>query len=130
MNYYSDIIKNFETEGKLTKAKIFVAHEVETDPFKHTKRKDFLNLTTIKVLVSTESFEALRWKYYGQIPTGSIKCIAEKKYLNLFKLADKIQINEEFYYCYKDDSKNFLILPRTDYIVVVLAIKNLSESES
>lgn len=120
---FIDIFDIFKNNGELVKVKIYPAIETENDPYEHSKTLSFLNPLTIKALVSTESFEALKWKYYGQIPSGSKKIIADKKYYNYFKVADKILIDNEEYFCWKDDSKNLMILDRTDYIVVILAKK-------
>jgi hypothetical protein len=101
-----------------------VAKEVETDPYEHTKSKTFLNPVAIKALVTPISFEALRWKYYGQVPSGSVQIICETKFENLLKLADKIKIDDKYFHCWKDDSKNFVIMKKQDYLLVVLARKS------
>jgi hypothetical protein len=68
--------------------------------------------------------ESLHWKYYGLLPVGSIEVIAEKKYLTHFRTAGKIKYGDNFYKTWKDDSKGFAILERSDYVVVVLGLKN------
>lgn len=118
-----DIFNLFRTEGKLETLQVYASKEVENDPFEHTKTNIFLNPLPIKGLIRQVSFEALHWKYYGQLPTGSIEVIAEKKYKTLFLTADKIKYNEEWYKCWKDDAKGFAILERSDYLVVILAKK-------
>jgi len=119
-----DIFEILKEQGKLTNVLIYPAVETIADPFEKNTTKGFLNPITIKALVTQISFEALRWKYYGQIPLESIKIICKLKYENLLKLADKIQIGDKFYKCYQDDSKGFAILKRNDYLIVVLESKN------
>jgi len=115
----------FKNEGKLEILYVYQTREVENDPFEHTKTNIYTNPLPIKGLVRQVSFEALHWKYYGQIPVGSIEVIAEKKYLTHFRTAEKIKYGENYYKCYKDDAQGFAILERPDYVVVILAKKEL-----
>lgn len=115
-----DIFEILKGEGKLSKLIVYPGYEREDDPYEHTKETTLLNPLSIKALIMYESFEALRWKYYGNIPVGSIKVICEKKNLGLIKTAKKIQYDGIDFKCYEDDSKGFLILERSDYIIVVL----------
>jgi len=119
-----DIFNLLKGEGKLSTLQVYQAREVQDDPYEKNKSLTFMNPLPIKGLVRQVSFEALHWKYYGQIPVGSIEVIAEKKYLTLFRTADKIKYNERYFKCYKDDSQGFAIIERPDYVVVVLAKKN------
>jgi len=116
-----DYLKN---EGQLSTLHVYSAKEIQIDPYEHNTEKIFLNPLPIKALVQQISFSALRWKYTGLLPSKSIQIIAELKYESLFMNADKIKYNNEFYGCLKDDSKNFMIMRRSNYIVVVLGIKN------
>jgi len=116
-----DIFNLLKNEGKLSTLYVYQAIETENDPFEHTKTKTYMNPLPIKALIRQVSFEALHWKYYGQIPVGSIECIAEKKYLTLFRTADKIKYGDDYFSTWKDDAKGFAILERPDYVVVILA---------
>ena len=120
-----DIFNVFLREGKLETLQAFAAIEVENDPFEHTKTDVFMNPIPIKGLIRQISPESLHWKYYGTIPFGSIEVIVEKKYKTIFKTAEKIKYDDNFYKCWKDDSKGFAILERSDYLVVVLSKKEL-----
>jgi hypothetical protein len=111
-------------EGQLKTLYVYAAQEVETDPYEHTKDLVMANPLPVKGLVRQVSFEALHWKYYGQLPIGSIEVIAEKKYLTHFRTADRIKYNDEYYKCWKDDAKGFAILERQDYIILILAKKS------
>ncbi len=113
-----DIMKN---AGQLTKLVIYPARQRETDPYEHTTEEVLLPSIIIKAIVSDESFGGLRYKYFGEIPAGSKKCIIEKKYLNLLKNCRKIMINDEEYTVYRDADKNFQILEKQDYLLVILA---------
>jgi hypothetical protein len=116
-----DLLKQ---EGKLVTLYVYASISRQSDPYeKNQDDKTYLNPLPIKGLVREVSPEALHWKYYGQIPIGSIEVIAEKKYQSLFQTADKIKYGDDFYSCWKDDSKNFMILKRPDYIICILAKK-------
>jgi hypothetical protein len=118
-----DLFNLFKNEGKLETLLVYAAKETSVDPYEKNTTKTYLNPLPIKGLIRQVSFEALHWKYYGQIPVGSIEVIAEKKYLTLFRTADKIQYKDNFFKCYKDDAQGFAILERSDYVVVILAKK-------
>jgi len=119
-----DILKVLEDEGKMTKILLYPATEVIADPFEKNKVKSFLNPLTIKAYVTQLSFESLRWKYTGQMPSGSVQILCDTKYENLLKIADKIKIGSTYYKTWKDDSKNFMILKRDDHLVVILGKSN------
>ena len=119
-----NIFQILKNEGKLTKALIYPATSRESDPYEHTKVESFLNPIAIDVLVQQISFEALKWKFFGQIPQNSIQIICELRHEHLLKVADKIQIGDQIYKCYKDDSRGFMILKRFDYLIAILETKS------
>lgn len=119
-----DIFNLLKNEGKLETIYLYAAKETIDDPYEKTKTKTYMNPTPIKVLVRQVSWESLRWKYPGLIPTASIEVIAEKKYETLFQTADKIKYKDNYYKCWKDDAQNFMIMKRQDYIVCILGLKN------
>ena len=119
-----DIFKILNNEGKLTKVLIYPAVETIADPYEKNTVKGFLNPTTIKALVTPIGMSALRWKYYGTLPIGSVQVIIEPKYKNLLLLADKIKINNEYYHCHQDDSRNFQYIDRGYYVMAILVSKN------
>lgn len=116
------LLKN---ENKLTKVLVYPGVETVVDPYEKNREISFLNAVPIDALVQQISFEALRYKFFGQIPQDSIQILCELKHENLLKLADKIKVNNNYYGVYKDSSKSFMILRRTDYIVVILERKNV-----
>ena len=118
-----DLFNLFKNEGKLELLQVFAAKVTQDDPYEKNPEKVYMNPLPIKGLIRQVSFEALHWRYYGNIPVGSIEVIAEKKYLTLFRTADKIKYKEDFFKCYKDESKGFAILERDNYVVVILAKK-------
>ena len=111
-------------EGKLITIWLYPAKESVVDPYEKNKTLSFLNPISIKGLVQQLSQESLRWKFIGKIEEGSRQIICEKKYKNLFKIADKIKIGEDYFTTHKTDDKFFSILEREDYIIVILEIKN------
>lgn len=123
MNNRINLFNLLKNEGKLETLHVYASREIQIDPYEKNKTNLYMNPLPIKGLIRQVSAEALHWKYYGQIPIGSIEVIAEKKYLTLFRTADKIKYGDNFYKCYKDDSKGFVILERQDYVIIILAKK-------
>jgi len=118
-----DLFNLLKNEGKLETLHVYAAKETQDDPYEKNTSLTYLNPLPIKGLIRQVSFEALHWKYYGQIPVGSIECVAEKKYLTLFRTADKIKYGDNYFKTWKDDVKGFAILERQDYVIVILAKK-------
>ena len=119
-----NLLKILCDEGKLVNVMLYPAIETIDDPYEKTKTNSFLNPLTIKAYVTQLSFESLKWKYPGLVPSGSVQILCEVKYEKILKLSDKIKIGENFYKCWKDDSKNFMIMRRDDHLVVILGLKN------
>jgi len=126
-----DISREFfsimKDNGHLSTVWVSPAQEKKTDPFENTTRKIFSNPIPVQAVVKSYTPESLRWKFYGTIPMGSKQIICEKKFKTLFKIAAKIQIGDEYYKTWKDDSKGFGIIEREEYIVVILQIKTQVE---
>jgi len=114
-------------ENRLDTIFVYPAIQTEVDPYEKNRENTYMNPIPIKALIRQISQEALRWKYYGQVPSKSIEIIAELKYETLFKTASKIKYDEDYYKCMKDDSQNFMITKRHDYIIVILGLKNDSD---
>ena len=121
-----DLFKLLKNEEKLTKILIYIAQEVENDPYEHTKTLNYQQPVAIDALVQQISPSSLRWKYWGQLPQESIQIICELRHENTLLAADKIEINNKLYKVYKDDSQGFGILKRENcnYLVCVLERKN------
>ena len=119
-----DILKILEDEGKMVKILLYPAIETVDDPYEKTKTESFLNPLTIKAYVIQLSFESLKWKYPGLIPSGSIKILCDTKYEGILKVASKIKIGEDYYKVMKDDTKGWMMLRRDDHLVVILSTKN------
>jgi hypothetical protein len=114
-------------EGKLTKILLYMAQEVENDPYEKTRSLNYQQPIAIDALVRDVSPEALTWKYFGTMPMGSKELCIEKKHKNTIKTADRIKIGDDFFKVYKDDSKGFSVIERQDYLVVVVALKPINE---
>jgi len=120
-----DILKKF---GELIKVKIYIGKTVETDPYAKTQEPEYTSVISIDAFVTDASFSALAFQFYGNIPTGSKKIYAEKKYKNLFKLARKIEIDGDSYITWKDSSKGFQITEKRDYIIVIASLNSVKEN--
>lgn len=120
-----DLFTILKNEELLKTLYVYSTYERVDDPYEQTRTRVYLNPLTIKGLIRQISPEALHWKYYGQIPSGSIEIIAEKKYKTLFKTAQKIKYNDEHFSCWKSEAKGFAIIEKSDYLVVILAKKEI-----
>ena len=109
-------------EGQLEKLLVYPAQTRISDPTEGTTTKTFLNPLPIYGYVTQESYESLKWKYTGQVPSKSIKVLVELKDESLFRNAHKIKYRDEYYHCMKDDSQNFMVLRRKDYLIVSLGL--------
>jgi hypothetical protein len=119
-----DFFSIFKNEGLLDKIIVYPGQETQATNY-DSSSVTMLNPITIRGLVSSISFEALRWKYFGVLPSGSKQVIIEKRYKSLLMNAFKIKIGEEHYKCYKDDSKGFAIKESSEYVVAILEWKNV-----
>jgi len=119
-----DLFSILKQEDKLETLLIYSSKETIVDPFEKNRTEQLMNPLPIKGAVNAISFSALKWKYWGQLPTGSIQVITEKCNKTLLTTADKIKYKDNCYKCYRDDAQGFLILERESYIVVILASKN------
>lgn len=115
-----NLLKN---EGQLSTLHVYPAQKIVLDPYEKNTEKVYMSPLPVKALIRQVSFEALHWKYYGQIPVGSIEAIVEKKYLTHLRTAGKIKYKEDYFACWKDESKGFAILERPDYAICILAKK-------
>lgn len=118
------LFKILKEEGQLEKLLVYPAQTRINDPTEKTTDKTFLNPLPIYCYVTQESFSALKWKYYGQLPMGTIKVLIEHKDKSLLLNAYKIKYKDNYYSCLKDDSQNFQYLERKDYIIFILGLKN------
>ena len=115
-----DIFKILSAQGKLSSIKLYPISEVVNDPYEKTVSVTYLNPITIKALIQQITPTKLKWKFFGELPSGSIQIICEDRYYNSFLTAGKIEYDGNEYGVWKDDSKVFGILKRPGYIVVVL----------
>ena len=119
-----NLFKILKQEGKLEKLLVYNSIETQLDRFEKNTSKVYMNPIPIKAIVIQDTPESLRWKYYGRIPEKAIKIITELKNETLIRTADKIKYGDEYFCVWKDDSQNFMITKRSDYIIVRLGLKN------
>lgn len=120
-----DLFGLLKQEGKLQKMLAYPSISREIDPISHEKSEELLNPIAIDAYIREVSPEALVWRYYGIIPIGSKEIVCEKRWKETIKSARKITINDEEYKTLWDDSKGFSILERENYLIVILAKKDL-----
>jgi len=118
-----DLFSLSESENRKETLLIYPSINTTEDPYEGTTTDNFLNPIPIKAIVNQLGMSALKWKYWGNLPTGSIEILTESKNYNLLLVAAKIQYKGNNYYVYKDDAKRFSIIQRTDYLMAILERK-------
>jgi hypothetical protein len=124
-----DIFRALRETGHIRTIWLYPSKEVINDPYESTTTKQFQNPLPVKVFLKTISPDALRWKYFGNLPMGTKEVIFENRYIDLFKVADKIKIDNTFYKTWKDDERGFGIITREDYTVAILKVKGNNEDD-
>lgn len=119
-----NIFEVFKNEGQLSTLYVYQAKETVDDPYELTKTNTYNNPLPIKGVIQQIGFSSLHYKYWGEIPVGSIQVIVEKKNKTLMLTAQKIKYNDNYFTVYKDADKNFQYIERPDYCVFVLGLKN------
>lgn len=104
---------------------VYLATSVVNDPDEGTTIDTLLNPIIIQAIVNQVGLGALKWKYFGNMPVGSIQIITELKNYDLLLNAKKITYQGNDYSVYQDDSKSFTIIKRLDYLMAVLERKNV-----
>ena len=74
-----------------------------------------LNPITINGYVSEISAEALVWKQYGLKEIGAKEVICEERYINYFRLANKIEIDGDEYEVFKDGVGGRVMIQKRPY---------------
>lgn len=119
-----NIFHLMKQENKLEKLLIYNAISTIVNPYEKTKEVTYMNPLPIYGMIRQISTESLKWKYDGKIPALSIEVICELKYESLFRTAKKIEYDGQYYHTMVDDAKNFMILKKSDYLVVILGYSN------
>lgn len=119
-----DIFKIFENQGIIKIVYVYPQQTRIADPYEKNTISTELNPLPIKAVVNDISFSGLRYKYYGNIPAGSKQILCDIEHKNLLLSAAKIKIDNIEYSVYKDADKNFQMLERQNYLVVVVERKN------
>ena len=92
------------------------------DEYEKNYTKTLLNKETIKAYVTDLTPEALVWKQYGTSEQGAKEVLVDSKYINWFKTASKIEIEDDEYSVYNQALGNKAIITnrRLNYSRIVL----------
>ena len=101
---------------------IYSAVETEIDPTEHTVSLDYLHPIPVEIIYRDLSLSSLKWKYEGQMNSGSKEILCDLNYESLLKICRRIAINGEDYSVYKD-VQGFGLLKRKDYLIAILEKK-------
>lgn len=127
MKENEEIIKILENDEYTTKISLFFAsasYDESYDRYEDNKTLTNLNPITIKGYVRDLSSEKLYWKQFGKVEGGGKEVICKAKYADLFRNANRIEIDGDEYSCYKDATgENATITKRQFGIIRVTLIK-------
>jgi len=85
--------------------KIFCGQETIVDPYEKNVEVTMMNSIPIKGIVTDLIASQMIWKIPGITPNKAKEIIVKKKYENLLKASQKIQIRGEFYYGWRIDGQ-------------------------
>lgn len=77
--------------------KIYLATEMETDPFEHTVELTELNPFPIKAIISDLTASQSQYKMIGIVADKSKEIMVEKKYRSLLEKSVVIEVEKELY---------------------------------
>ena len=84
-----------------------------------------LNPVTVRGYVKDVKGEALVWKNYGLSETGAKEVICEYKYAEWFRLANKIEIENDQYQVYKENVGNRLLIEKRPFQLARIILKKM-----
>jgi hypothetical protein len=124
MNHNFSFFNILKDNKDLQTIYVFGMTQVSQDPYEKNTKRTFDNPIPVKGLIKDISFSGLVWKLQGLKEVGAKELIVEKKYRTLFETCGKILIDSKEYAVYQDGvSKQFQILERKDYLVILLERK-------
>jgi len=85
--------------------KIFCGVSQEIDPYEKNVETIMLNPLPIKAIVTDLTPTQMRWKSAGIVEEGGKEIIIEKKYENLLKQSQKVEINGSYYYGWRTNGR-------------------------
>jgi len=92
------------------------------DPYEGNFTYTNLNPLSIKAYVTEISAEALVWKQYGLKETGAKEIICESKYAQWFRIANKIEIENDEYEVFREAIGNRAIIQKRPYNLVRIVL--------
>lgn len=105
----SDMERVFREDAEIVK--IYLGKETIQDPFEQNVTVSFQNPIPIEAIISTVSPEKAVWKIYGIKVMEAKDLIVRDKHISLFRLSQKVTIDGNEFYPYKDATVNFTIMP-------------------
>lgn len=83
------------------KIRIYLASEIEQDPYEHNVEFTEITSIPIEVIISDLISSQINWKMPGIVTEQAKEIITRKKHRHLIEQSYKIEINKEFYYGWK-----------------------------
>ncbi|KKN15278.1 hypothetical protein LCGC14_0987650 [marine sediment metagenome] len=126
ISYINRLIKHKDFTTKILVYFSTKTYGDDYDPYEDNYTYTNLNPLSIKCYITEISPEALVWKQYGLKEIGAKEILCEAKYAEWFRIANKIEIDNDVYEVYKESVGNRVIIQKRPYnlIRVVLQKKN------
>jgi len=126
MEAMNEIFNQLRQQGLLETLLCYPANSTFADPYEKNKTNVYMPPLPVEGIVHSIGFSGLKWKYYAQLPTGSIQLIVEPKYKEIILSAKKIEYKNNYYTVYRDGT-NFQYIERRHYIVFILGRKQSND---
>mgnify|MGYP001617491382 FL=1 len=111
-----------------TKIKIyFSSRSVDDgfDPYEAKYTYTNLNPLTIKAYVRDIKEETLIWKQYGLTEVGAKEVITEEKYAEYFRLANKVEIDNDVYQVYREAVGNRVLITKRPFKLYRIILRKM-----
>jgi hypothetical protein len=98
---------------------------VDFDPEEKNYTYTLQNPHVVKAYIRDIRGEALVWKQYGLAETGSKEAIVEYKYVEWFRLAHKIVIDNDEFQVYKENVGNRMLIEKRPFALARIILQKV-----
>ena len=123
INFINNLLKSSDLTTKITIYFSSKSAGDDYDPYEANLVDTNLNPKTIKGYVREISAESLVWRPYGLKEFGAKELICEAKYENWFKIANKIEIDEEEYEVFKEGVGGRAIIQKRPFSLIKITLQ-------
>ena len=84
-----------------------------------------LNPIVIRGYIRDVKPEALVWKQYGLSEVGAKEVLCEDKYSNLFRIANKIEIDGDSYQVFRENVGNRVLITKLPFKLIKVVLRKI-----